>query len=93
MDPSPLYVFLTIAREQSFSRAAEKSYRTKPTVSIVIWKLEESNRFYILAVVSGLDPQNLAMAVGAIRFANLLCSELEMRRIASRNHRTSWHRT
>jgi DNA-binding transcriptional LysR family regulator len=39
-----LHVFLTVAKEQSFSRAAphEKLYRTQPAVSIVIRKLEES---------------------------------------------------
>ena len=42
MDLSQLHVFLTVAREQSFSRAAEKLYRTQPAVSIVIRKLEES---------------------------------------------------
>jgi Bacterial regulatory helix-turn-helix protein, lysR family len=39
MDLARLHVFLTVAREQSFSREAEKIYRTKPAVS----KLEESN--------------------------------------------------
>jgi Bacterial regulatory helix-turn-helix protein, lysR family len=43
MDLPQLHVFLTVAREQSFSRAAAKLYRTKPGVSIVIRKLEESN--------------------------------------------------
>jgi DNA-binding transcriptional LysR family regulator len=43
MDLSQLHVFLTVAREQIFSRAAEKLYRTKPSVSIIIRKLEESN--------------------------------------------------
>ncbi len=42
MDLSQLHVFLTVAREQSFSRAAEKLYRTQPAVSIVIRKVEES---------------------------------------------------
>jgi DNA-binding transcriptional LysR family regulator len=42
MDLSQLYVFLTVAKEQSFSRAAEKLFRTQPAVSIVIRKLEES---------------------------------------------------
>ena len=42
MDLPQLHVFLTVAREQSFSRAAEKLYRTQPAVSIVIRKLEES---------------------------------------------------
>src|SRR3974390_2175481 len=42
MDLSQLQVFLTVAKEQSFSRAAEKLFRTQPAVSIVIRKLEES---------------------------------------------------
>jgi len=42
MDLAQLRVFLTVAKEQSFSRAAEKLYRTQPAVSIVIRKLEES---------------------------------------------------
>ena len=42
MDLSQLQVFLTVAKEQSFSRAAQKLYRTQPAVSIVIRKLEES---------------------------------------------------
>jgi DNA-binding transcriptional LysR family regulator len=42
MDLSQLQVFLTVAKEQSFSRAAEKLYRTQPAISIVIRKLEES---------------------------------------------------
>ncbi len=41
MDLAQLRVFLTVARERSFSRAAEKLYRTQPAVSIVIRKLEE----------------------------------------------------
>ena len=41
MDLAQLQVFLTVAREHSFSRAAEKLYRTQPAVSIVIRKLEE----------------------------------------------------
>lgn len=41
MDLASLQVFLAVAREQSFSRAAEKLYRTQPAVSISIRKLEE----------------------------------------------------
>jgi len=41
MDLAQLQVFLAVARERSFSRAAEKLYRTQPAVSIVIRKLEE----------------------------------------------------
>ena len=42
MELAQLHVFLTVARERSFSRAAEKLYRTQPAVSIAIRKLEES---------------------------------------------------
>jgi DNA-binding transcriptional LysR family regulator len=41
MELAQLEVFLAVARERSFSRAAEKLYRTQPAVSIVIRKLEE----------------------------------------------------
>ena len=41
MDLSSLQVFLMVAREQSFSRAAEKLYRTQPAVSISVRKLED----------------------------------------------------
>lgn len=41
MDLSSLQVFVTVARERSFSRAAEKLYRTQPAVSISVRKLEE----------------------------------------------------
>ncbi|HEX4077096.1 MAG TPA: LysR family transcriptional regulator [Candidatus Acidoferrales bacterium] len=41
MDLVSLLVFQTVAREHSFSRAAEKLYRTQPAVSISIRKLEE----------------------------------------------------
>jgi DNA-binding transcriptional LysR family regulator len=41
MDLSELNVFVTVARERSFSRAARKLYRTQPAVSITIRKLEE----------------------------------------------------
>ncbi len=40
MDLARLHVFLTVARERSFSRAAEKLYRTQPAVSIAIRHLE-----------------------------------------------------
>lgn len=40
MDLFQLEVFLTVAREGSFSRAAEKLYRTQPAVSQTIRKLE-----------------------------------------------------
>lgn len=42
MDLGELNVFATVAREQSFSRAAEKLYRTQPAVSLAIRKLEDS---------------------------------------------------
>src|SRR5216683_3785521 len=41
MDLSQLEVFLTVARERQFSRAAEKLYRTQSAVSQTIRKLEE----------------------------------------------------
>src|SRR5215470_9532563 len=42
MDLSELQVFLTVAREGSFSRASERLYRTQPAVSLAIRKLEDS---------------------------------------------------
>ncbi len=36
-----LNVFLTVAREKSFSRAAEKLYRTQPAVSLSVRRLED----------------------------------------------------
>ena len=41
MDLASLHVFQTVVREQSFSRAAQKLFRTQPAVSISIRKLEE----------------------------------------------------
>ncbi|MGH9709497.1 MAG: LysR family transcriptional regulator [Candidatus Acidiferrales bacterium] len=41
MDLSSLQVFLTVTRERSFSRAAEKLYRTQPAISISVRKLEQ----------------------------------------------------
>jgi DNA-binding transcriptional LysR family regulator len=41
VDLASLQVFQMVAREQSFSRAAEKLYRTQPAVSIAIRKLED----------------------------------------------------
>jgi DNA-binding transcriptional LysR family regulator len=41
VDLASLQVFRAVVREQSFSRAAEKLYRTQPAVSISIRKLEE----------------------------------------------------
>jgi DNA-binding transcriptional LysR family regulator len=36
----PLHVFLTIANEKSFSRAAEKLHRTQPAISLALQRLE-----------------------------------------------------
>jgi DNA-binding transcriptional LysR family regulator len=41
VDLVSLQVFQTVAREQSFSRAAEKLYRTQPAISISVRKLED----------------------------------------------------
>lgn len=41
MDLGELQVFLMVAREGSFSRAAERLYRTQPAVSLAIRKLED----------------------------------------------------
>lgn len=41
MDISQLEIFLSIAEEKSFSRAAEKMLRTQPALSIAIKRLEE----------------------------------------------------
>ena len=41
MDLASLQVFQTVVRERSFSRAAEKLYRTQPAISISMRKLEE----------------------------------------------------
>jgi DNA-binding transcriptional LysR family regulator len=40
MELYPLHVFLTVATEKSFSRAAEKLYRTQPAVSLALQRLE-----------------------------------------------------
>src|ERR1700724_3532478 len=40
MELYPLKVFLTVATQKSFSRAAEKLLRTQPAVSLAIQKLE-----------------------------------------------------
>ncbi len=42
MDLGELQVFLMVAKEGSFSRAAERLYRTQPAVSLTIRKLENS---------------------------------------------------
>jgi DNA-binding transcriptional LysR family regulator len=41
VDLASLQVFQTVVREKSFSRAAEKLFRTQPAISISIRKLEE----------------------------------------------------
>jgi DNA-binding transcriptional LysR family regulator len=41
VDLASLQVFQTVARERSFSRAAEKLFRTQPAISISIRKLED----------------------------------------------------
>jgi DNA-binding transcriptional LysR family regulator len=41
MDLAALQVFKTVAQERSYSRAAEKLYRTQPAVSIAMRKLED----------------------------------------------------
>src|SRR5437588_12327517 len=40
MEMHPLRVFLTVAAEKSFSRAAEKLLRTQPAISLAIQRLE-----------------------------------------------------
>jgi len=42
MDLGELQVFLSVAKEGSFSRAAERLYRTQPAISLTIRKLEDS---------------------------------------------------
>jgi len=42
MELYPLKVFLTVANEKSFSRAAEKLLRTQPAVSLALQRLEHS---------------------------------------------------
>src|SRR6188508_279843 len=40
MELYPLKVFLSVATEKSFSRAAEKMLRTQPAVSLAVQRLE-----------------------------------------------------
>ena len=40
MELYPLQVFLTVATEKSFSRAAEKLLRTQPAISLALQRLE-----------------------------------------------------
>ncbi|MGA2269144.1 MAG: LysR family transcriptional regulator [Bryobacteraceae bacterium] len=44
MELYPLQVFLTVATEKSFSRAAEKLLRTQPAVSLALQRLEQELR-------------------------------------------------
>jgi DNA-binding transcriptional LysR family regulator len=41
MELYPLQVFLTVATEKSFSRAAEKLHRTQPAISLALQRLEQ----------------------------------------------------
>src|ERR1044071_4059686 len=41
MELHSLQVFLTVATEKSFSRAAEKLFRTQPAVSLAVQRLEQ----------------------------------------------------
>ena len=41
MDLASLQVFQMVANERSYSRAAEKLFRTQPAISISMRKLEE----------------------------------------------------
>src|SRR3954468_3406575 len=41
MELYPLQVFLTVANEKSFSRAAEKLFRTQPAISLAVQRLEQ----------------------------------------------------
>ena len=40
MELTPLQVFATVVAERSFSRAAEKLFRTQPAVSLAVQRLE-----------------------------------------------------
>jgi DNA-binding transcriptional LysR family regulator len=41
MELYSLHVFLTVATEKSFSRAAERLLRTQPAVSLALQRLEQ----------------------------------------------------
>jgi DNA-binding transcriptional LysR family regulator len=60
MDLGELQVFLMVAKEGSFSRAAERLYRTQPAVSLAIRKLEDS--LEQLLFVRGARPVRLTDA-------------------------------
>src|ERR1700694_524185 len=49
MELYPLKVFLTVASEKSFSRAAEKMLRTQPAISLAIQKLESDLQEKLIA--------------------------------------------
>jgi len=51
VDLAVLHVFQTVANERSYSRAAEKLYRTQPAISIAMRKLEawSASRFSCVA--------------------------------------------
>jgi DNA-binding transcriptional LysR family regulator len=53
MELSQLEVFLAVAREHRFSRAAEKLYRTQSAVSQTIRKLEDELGESLLTVPRG----------------------------------------
>lgn len=65
MDLGELNVFVTVAQEQSFSRAAEKLYRTQPAVSLAIRKLEDSIGQPL--IVRGARPVRLTDAGALLR--------------------------
>src|SRR6185437_13084600 len=74
MDLAELNVFLTVARERSFSRAALKLFRTQPAVSITIRKLEESigEPLFVRGARSGhLTDAGKLLAAYAERILNL----------------------
>ncbi len=74
MDLAELNVFLTVARERSFSRAAQKLFRTQPAVSISIRKLEDwvGEPLFIRGARSGqLTDAGKLLAAYAERILNL----------------------
>jgi DNA-binding transcriptional LysR family regulator len=74
VDLAALRVFQAVAREQSFSRAAEKLYRTQPAVSISIRKLEEWTGQPLFVRGSGartLTPAGVLLFEYAERMLNL----------------------
>jgi len=74
VDLAELNVFLTVARERSFSRAAQKLFRTQPAVSIAIRKLEDwvGEPLFIRGARSGqLTDAGKLLAAYAERILNL----------------------